>query len=149
MRDTVETLYHHIIDAWNARNADNFAACFVDDGHIVGFDGSMMDSAASIAQHLGEVFGSHQTASYITRVREVRQIGADSAMLRAVVGMVPPDGNDLNPAVNSVQTLIAERHGDEWRGVMLQTTPAQFHGRPDLAEALTNELRALLPGRAS
>ena len=31
-----------------------------------------------------------------------------------------------------------------WRVVLLQTTPAAFHGRPDLAEALTRELRQLL-----
>src|SRR5947209_3654710 len=145
MEDAVKALYKHIIDAWNAHRADAFAACFVQDSHIVGFDGSMMDSAESISQHLAEVFGSHQTAAYVYKVREVRQIGEDAAMLRAVVGMVPPGGKDLNPAVNSVQTLIAQRHDQNWRAVMLQTTPAQFHGRPDLAEALTNELSALVP----
>ena len=143
--DAVKVLYQKIIDAWNASSADGFAACFVDDGHIVGFDGSMIDSATSIAQHQREVFGSHQTAAYVYRIREVRQLGADGMLLRAVVGMVPPGGEDLNPSVNSVQTLIAQRDGQDWRAVMLQTTPAQFHGRPDLAEALTNELRALLP----
>jgi uncharacterized protein (TIGR02246 family) len=145
MDEAVHALYQRIIDAWNAHSADGFAACFVQDGHLVGFDGSMMDSADAIAGHLREVFGSHQTAAYIYKVREVRPLGAEAAMLRAVVGMVPPGGKDLNPDVNSVQTLMAQRDGQNWRAVMLQTTPAQFHGRPDLAEALTNELRALVP----
>jgi hypothetical protein len=29
--------------------------------------------------------------------------------------------------------------------ILFQNTPAQFHGRPDLAEQLTAELRQLLP----
>jgi hypothetical protein len=59
--------------------------------------------------------------------------------------MVPPGGSDINPAVNSIQSLVAVRDAERWRVVLLQTTPAAFHGRPDLAEALTAELRALLP----
>jgi uncharacterized protein (TIGR02246 family) len=145
MRDAVSALYERILDAWNQRNADGFAACFGEDGHIVGFDGSVVDSRAAIAEHLREVFGHHQTASYVAKVREVGQVGDDAALLRAAVGMVPPGGKDLNPAVNSIQSLVARREGDTWRAVMLHTTPAAFHGRPDLAEALTNELRALLP----
>ena len=32
---------------------------------------------------------------------------------------------------------------------MFQSTPAAFHGRPDLSRALTDELRALLPPSAN
>ena len=78
-------------------------------------------------------------------MREVRLLGDDSALLRAVVGMVPPGQSDINPAVNSIQSVVAEHvAGPTWRVVLLQTTPAAFHGRPDLAEALTRELRQLL-----
>ena len=141
----VSDLYRALLDAWNARDARAFASLFTDDGHIVGFDGSQADSAAEIQAHLSQVFGSHATAAYVARVREVRLLGDDAALLRAVVGMVPPGQSDINPAVNSIQSVVAEHvAGPTWRVVLLQTTPAAFHGRPDLAEALTRELRQLL-----
>jgi hypothetical protein len=43
-----------------------------------------------------------------------------------------------------VQVLVAVRRADVWRVAFFQNTPAQFHGRPELAEALTAELRALV-----
>ena len=58
--------------------------------------------------------------------------------------MVPPGQQDLNPAVNAVQTLVAAKHEGKWRIELYQNTPAQFHGRPDLAQRLTDELRKLL-----
>jgi hypothetical protein len=48
----------------------------------------------------------------------------------------------------AVQTLVAERCEDEWRVVLYQNTPAQFHGRPELVESLTEELRRELQSRA-
>lgn len=70
----------------------------------------------------------------------MRTVGPDAALLRAVVGMVPPGADELKPDVNAVQTLLAERAGSGWRIVLLQNTPAQLHGRPDLVEQHTAEL---------
>jgi hypothetical protein len=50
----------------------------------------------------------------------------------------------LNPAANAVQTMVAERDGGGWRIVLFQNTPAQFHGRPELAERLTAELQRVV-----
>ena len=141
----VADLYRALLDAWNARDARAFARLFTADGHSVGFDGSQADTAAEIEAHLSQVFEGHATAAYVARVREVRLLGETAALLRAVVGMVPPGQSDINIAVNSIQSMVAERvAGPTWRVVLLQTTPAAFHGRPDLAEALTRELRQLL-----
>src|SRR5215813_1553073 len=104
----------------------------------------MADSAAEIRAHLGGVFSSHQTASYVAKVREIRCFGSGAALLRAVVGMVPPAGSAISPAMNAVQSLVAELDQGRWRAVMLQSTPAAFHGRPEAVEALTQELRELI-----
>jgi uncharacterized protein (TIGR02246 family) len=144
LEEEVRALYRRVLDAWNRRSARDYAAQFVEDGHVVGFDGSQADSAKEIEAHLAEVFGSHQTATYIAKVRGVQSITDGAALLRAVVGMVPPGGSDINPAVNAIQTLVAARVAGEWRAVLLQSTPAAFHGRPELADALTQELRQLL-----
>jgi uncharacterized protein (TIGR02246 family) len=144
LEEEVRALYERVLDAWNRRSATDYAAQFVEDGHVVGFDGSQADSANEIGAHLADVFGSHQTATYVANVRGVQPIADGAALLRAVVGMIPPGGSDINPAVNSIQTLAAARVAGEWRVVLLQSTPAAFHGRPELAEALTQELRQLV-----
>jgi uncharacterized protein (TIGR02246 family) len=74
----------------------------------------------------------------------VRLLSPDVAVLRAIVGMVPPGQSDLNPAVNAHQTLVAARRDGTWRLELFQTTPAQFHGRPELVQQMTEELRQVL-----
>ncbi len=140
----VGALCQRLWDAWNQRSSDAFAALFDEDGSVVGFDGSMMDRRTEISAVLGQIFADHQTGAYLGIVRGVRFLAADTAVARAVVGMVPPGQSDLNPAVNSIQTFVAAKRDGEWCIASLQTTPAQFHGRPELVQQLTEELRQLL-----
>ena len=51
---------------------------------------------------------------------------------------------EINPAVNAIQSLVAVTRDGRWRIALFQNTPAQFHGRPELAQQLTEELRQLL-----
>ena len=121
------------------------AALFADDGSVVGFDGSMMETHAEIAAVLGPIFAHHPTAAYVSIVRFVRFLAPDVALLRAVVGMVPPGASDINPAVNAVQTLVAARDSSaRWRISLFQNTPAAFHGRPEESEKHSAELRKQL-----
>lgn len=124
------------------------AALFAEDGNVVGFDGSQMNGRVEIASTLGGIFAHHQTARYVGKVREVRLLSSDTAILRAVVGMVPPGGADINPAVNAIQSLVAVRHSGQWQVALFHNTPAQFHGRPELSDALSAELRQVLQGAA-
>jgi uncharacterized protein (TIGR02246 family) len=143
--DPVRDLHRQFIALWNAKNVDGIAALFCDNGSIVGFDGSMVNGAAQIKDHLRGVFDDHQPARYVGVVREVRGLANGVSLLRAVVGMVPPGGSDINPDVNAVQSLLAVRGSNDRDCIaLLQATPAQFHGRPDEVDALTNELRAAL-----
>lgn len=55
--------------------------------------------------------------------------------------MIPQEQIDINPNLNAHHTLIAVKvHGD-WRIRLFQNTPAQFHGRPELVQSMTLELR--------
>ena len=58
--------------------------------------------------------------------------------------MVPPGKDDINPELNSVQTMVAVRRSGALRIALFQNTPAALHGRPDDAKKLTEELRAAL-----
>lgn len=142
--EPVTGLYRQLLECWNRRDAEAFASCFTDDGSSIGFDGSPMNGREEIAATLRQIFADHVTATYVSKVREIRSLAPDVALLRAIVGMVPPGQEDINPAVNALQTVVAVLHVDGWRIALLQSTPAQFHGRPEMAEALTQELRALL-----
>lgn len=137
----VRTLYRAILDGWNSQRADGFAAPFTADGEVIGFDGSEMIGRAEIASTLGQIFADHRTAPYVSKVRSVRLLSPDTAVLRAIAGMVPPGQSDLNPAVNAQQTVVAVKRDGRWRVALFQTTPAQFHGRPDLVQQMTEELQ--------
>jgi uncharacterized protein (TIGR02246 family) len=140
----IRAIYRQLLDSWNSRSDEAFAALFALDGYVIGFDGSQMSGRAEIAATLGQIFADHLTAPYVSIVREVRFLSPDVAVLRAVVGMVPPGQSDINPAVNAIQTLVAIRRDGTWSIALFQNTPAQFHGRPELVQQLTEELRELL-----
>lgn len=140
----IRALYRQLLDSWNKRSAEAFAALFALDGYVIGFDGSQMSGQAEIATTLGQIFADHLTAPYVSKIREVRLLSPGVAVLHAVVGMVPPGQSDINPAVNAIQTLVAARRDGTWSIAHFQNTPVQFHGRPELVQQLTEELRQLI-----
>lgn len=141
----VHALSQGILEAWNRRDAAAYGGAFAEDADVVGFDGSQMKGRAEITATLQQIFDHHPTGAYYGKVREVRLLGADAAVLRAVAGIVPAGQSDLNPQLNSIQGLVAIRQNGRWVAVLFQNTPAQFHGRPELVAQLTDELRLLLP----
>jgi uncharacterized protein (TIGR02246 family) len=143
--DGVRALFEAVIAAWNSRDADAFAAAFTEGGSMVGFDGSQAVGPEDVRGHLAPVFADHPTASYVARVDEVRALTPDVALLRATVGMVPPDEAAVNPAVNALQVVVGQRtSAGTWRLASLQTTPAQYHGQPDAVAAHTAAMQQLV-----
>ena len=140
----IRRLYEQILIAWNQQDAAAMAARFEEDGNLVGFDGSQADSRAAIGDHLRPIFADHPTAAYVAKVREVRMLGSNVGILRAVVGMIPPSSDDINPALNTIQTLVAVEEADGWRAALFQSTPAAWHSRPQDSAALTEELREVM-----
>jgi hypothetical protein len=58
--------------------------------------------------------------------------------------MVPRGKTDIDPSENAVQCVVACSQNGKMEIMLFQNTPAQFHGRPELTEALNKELRALI-----
>lgn len=137
-------LYQRLIEAWNKRNARDYALLFASSGSVVGFDGSQVNGQLEIGAHLSEIVSHHQTAAYVTIVREVRSLAPDVTLLRANAGMVPPGKDELNPELNAVQSMVAARKNNKWEIALFQNTPAAFDNRPELRKQLTEELRAVL-----
>ena len=141
----VETLYCNLLDRWNYGDAAGFSSLFRDDGSIVGFDGTSVESAHCIEVHLAAIFADHEQPTYVSKVREIRPLGADAALLRAVAGLVPPGESQIKPELNATQTLVAVRRNGDWRIAHFQNTPTSLDSRPDERDALTDELQALVP----
>ncbi len=140
----VKALYQQILDSWNAQDAHAYMSLFDEKAHLIGFDGSQMQGRANIEATLSSIFADHPTARYIAIIRDVRFLSPDISILKADVGMIPRGQSDINPAVNAVQTLVATRQDSQWLVSHFQNTPAQFHGRPDLSDAMSAELRDVL-----
>ncbi len=139
-------LYQNWLDAWNSRNAVAMAKLFAEDGNLIGFDGSQINGSNELQITLTNIFAHHATAAYVALVREIRLLSPGVAWLKAEVGMIPTGKTDINPALNTVQTMIALKNGDDWQITLFQNTPAAFHAMPEMAEQLSAELRALLNG---
>jgi uncharacterized protein (TIGR02246 family) len=93
---------------------------------------------------LERIFHNHIPATYVAKVREVRFLTSEVAILRAAAGMIPRGQTELDPNVMAVQTLVAVKREGEWQIASFQNTPVQFHSRPDLAQQLTEELNQTL-----
>ena len=137
-------LYARLLEAWDKRNARDYALQFAADGSLVGFDGSQVNGQLEIGAHVTEVFSHHQTPRYVSIVRDVRLLANDAAILLANAGLIPPDKDDIEPSLNAVQSLIAVQKNGSWKIALFQNTPARFDTRPELAKKLTEELRATL-----
>ena len=107
INDEIQALYQQLIDAWNKRDAHGMAAQFSEQGVQIGFDGSKVVGKAEILSHLIPIFENHPTAPFITKVKSIRPLGTDAALLHAIAGMIPIGKKDIEPSVNAHQTLVA------------------------------------------
>ena len=137
--DLVSAIYENLLKCWDSKDAKGFAALFAEDGSIVGFDGTQMNGRNNIESHLAEIFGMHETATYLYKIQEAREIGSDVVLVRAIAGMIPKGGKDINPNVNAIHSLIASKHG-VWQIDLFQNTPAAFHVRHELVLKIATDL---------
>ncbi|MDO6447634.1 SgcJ/EcaC family oxidoreductase [Oceanobacillus profundus] len=142
--DEIQEIYQKLIDAWNNRDAEEMAGLFAEQGVQIGFDGSKVVGKAEILSHVKPIFEDHPTAPFVTKIKSIRPLGKDAAILHAIAGMIPPGKTDIESDVNAHQTLVAVKINDHWQIELFQNTPAAFHGRPELVDQMTEELRELL-----
>ncbi|MBS1492370.1 MAG: SgcJ/EcaC family oxidoreductase [Bacteroidetes bacterium] len=122
----IRKLYHNLLQAWNENDAKGMSELCTDRANFIGFDGSQHDGKENIEKQMQQIFTEHKVNPYVYKVREVRFLNSDSAILRSVVSMVNPEGTDIIPQVNAVQTLVAAKHDSKWLVEIFQNTPAAF-----------------------
>ena len=74
-------------------------------------------------------------------VKDVRRQCGDVGLLLAAAGMIPPGKTELEPSRHRGRRYVAARLDGEWKVVLFQNTPAQFHGRPEEVERFTEDLQ--------
>jgi uncharacterized protein (TIGR02246 family) len=106
-------LYQQMMEGWNAACGYAFASPFEENGDLVGFDGTYIKGRQEIAlfhQHLFDMF--LKGSRLVGKVRSVRFLTSDVAVMHAIGGTVMAGQTDLDPERNSVQTLVAvKRNG--------------------------------------
>jgi uncharacterized protein (TIGR02246 family) len=141
----IRGLYQQMIDGWNAGSGAGFASVFAEDGEQAAFDGTRYQGREAIAaahQHLFETWV--KGSRLVGRVLSVRPLTDGVAQMNTIGGTVLAGRSDIAPERNSVQTFIAIQRDGDWRVAAFHNTRAEYLGRPDEAQALTDELRSLL-----
>jgi uncharacterized protein (TIGR02246 family) len=90
----VHLLYLRLLEAWNERSPDDYAALFAEDSTAIGFDGSEI-AGPDLAGHLRSIFADHATARYVAVVRRIQALGSGIALLISTAGMLTPDGQKV------------------------------------------------------
>ena len=147
--EKVAQLYQLLLQQWNKRSAEGMTGLFAKNGTLIGFDGSQLNGQGEIYTVLDEIFANFPTAAYVSIIKEVRMLGEGAALLLAVAGMVAQGQSDISPEVIVIHSLTAVMEDGHWRVALFQNTPAAFHGRPELSEQLSADLRQVLAGAAS
>jgi uncharacterized protein (TIGR02246 family) len=134
------------MNGWNSGSGKVFATPFAENGDLVGFDGTHLKGRQEIDSFHQQLFDTYVKGSrLVRRMRSVRFLMPDVAIMYAVSGTIMSGQTDIEPERNSVQTLVAMKDsGGKWRLAAFQNTRAQYFGRPEQSQALTEELRGLL-----
>lgn len=109
--------------AWDANDADTFAAMFVDNGSLLVGDRQLM-SSDEIRAYLAEAFAAGwQGTKLHERPREIRLLTPSVAIAITEGGVVPAGREELSrDEEERAMWVLAKRDGD-WRVVSRQTCP--------------------------
>jgi uncharacterized protein (TIGR02246 family) len=142
---TIRALYQQKMDGWNAGNGKAFAEPYTEDSDYIGFDGTYLKGRQEISSFHQMLFNKFLKGSRLVgKIRSIRFLTPDIAIVVAVSGTVMAGQSDIDPGRNSVHMLVAIKQNTNWHFAAFQNSRAQFIGRPEQAQALTNELRQLL-----
>lgn len=127
---TIQQLYQRILDGWNRGDGHAFAAPFAEECDFIAFDGIHFTGRAEIAESHQLLFDRWMRGTRLVgQVERVRFLGPDAAILYAVGGTILRNQTRPAPERDSLQTLVAQRQGGEWRLVAFHNTRLRPIGR--------------------
>jgi len=139
---SIRALYQQTINGWNVSNGDAFAAPYTYDSDFIGFDGTYLKGRQQIASFHQMLFDKFLKGSQlIGKIKSIRFVTSDIAIMIAVGGTVMAGQSDIELERNSIHTIVAVKCDNNWYFTAFQNTRAQYIGRPEESQALTEELR--------
>jgi len=122
----IRSLYSQMIDGWNKGNGEAFASPFAEDGDLVGFDGTHLKGRQEIVSFHQQLFDTFVKGSRLVgKIRNVRFLTPDVAIMHAVGGTIMAGQSDIEPERNSIHTLVVMKESDDkWRIAAFQNTRA-------------------------
>jgi uncharacterized protein (TIGR02246 family) len=121
--EAVRDLYRELMDGWNRGNGEDFAAVFTEDGDLVAFDGTHFKGREEIAPFHQGLFDKWMKGTRLVgRVKDVRFLSPDVALMHAVGSTIMRGRTAPSPERDSIQTLVAVRHDGQWRLAAFQNT---------------------------
>jgi uncharacterized protein (TIGR02246 family) len=141
----IHGVYQQLLYGWNTGSGEVFASPFSAEADFIAFDGTQFKGRQEIAAFHQQLFDTFVRGTRLVgKVRSIRFVTDQVALVIAVGGTVLRGRFELEPEHNSIQTLVVARQDGQWQITAYQSTRADYTGRPEAAEALTAELRALL-----
>jgi uncharacterized protein (TIGR02246 family) len=115
--DAIRAIHQRMIDAWNAGNAEAFAAPFTDEADFVAFEGTHLKGRREIASFHQRIFDTVVKGTHLQgEVKFVRFLSAALAVMHSKVRVTLQGQTEASPSRDSMQlTVVAKRDG-EWRG---------------------------------
>jgi len=147
----IRGLFDALLDDWGRGDGDAYGSRFTEDADYVAFDGTRTTGRRNIAASHQQLFDKYLKGTRLTgRIESIRFLGPDIALVYATGGTVMRGKNRPSPGRDSIQTLVAVRHGDEWRFTAFHNSRIRpmNSGTGFMIWALTDKLwRLFVPGR--
>jgi uncharacterized protein (TIGR02246 family) len=136
IQDEVSELYRHLIDSMGG--TQTMLPQWPHLSRVMGSSSATTEARCSgvtkVAWQLGHIFADHRTATYVTKMRSVKPLASDTALLHAVVAMVPPGAKEIMPDRNAIQTVVARRDRDGWSVALFKQRLPNSMGDPGSAK---------------
>jgi uncharacterized protein (TIGR02246 family) len=149
--EAIRDLFRRLLDDWGRGDGTAYGSRFTEDADYVAFDGSRTTGRRTIAASHQQLFDKYLKGTSLTgRVESVRFLCPDVALVHATGGTVMRGKSRPSPERDSIQTLVAVRHGDEWRFAAFHNCRVRpiNSGRGFVIWALTDKLwRLFAPGK--
>ena len=144
--EAIRALFFQMMDGWNKGSGEAFSAPFEEDGEQVGFDGTHLKGRQHIASFHQQLFDTFVKGSRLVgKVRSLRFLTPDVAIMHTIGGTIMAGQTDVEPERNSVQVFTAKKDDrGNWRIAAFANIRAQYIGRPEQSQELTEELRSLI-----
>ena len=146
----VRALYEGFLEGWNRGDAYALASVFAENGDLVAFDGTHLKGRRTIAEFHQPLLETRLRGTRLVgRVTSLRLLGADVVLLHALCGTAMRGRNAPSPALDCVQTLVADKRNGLWCIAALHATRVRPTATGNLLGSFFDRLWTVLRPRKS